>query len=58
MQQYYYVPRDMLQAVNTLVLVDELGVTDLSQVCCVMHAYNIRHRRWQVTIALSNVQVP
>ena len=42
MQQYYYVPRDMLQATNTLVIVEELGVSDLSQ----------------VTVALSSVQVP
>ena len=59
MQQYYYVPRSLLAASNTLVLIEvgdamrrwdtciiyllqELGVTDLSQ----------------VTVALSSVQVP
>ncbi len=35
-QQYYYVPRDILQADNTLVLIDELGATNLSQVSVVM----------------------
>ena len=41
-QQYYYVPRDMLTATNTLVVCEELGMTDLAQ----------------ITIALSNVQLP
>ncbi len=35
-QQYYYVPRDILQAENTLVLGEELGVSDLSQVSVVL----------------------
>ena len=42
MQQYYYVPRDALQETNTLVIIEELGITDISQ----------------IAIALSNVQVP
>jgi hypothetical protein len=42
MQQYYYVPHGMLQPMNELVFLEELGVSDLSL----------------VTIALSVVQVP
>jgi hypothetical protein len=41
-QQYYYVPRDMLQETNSLVIVEELGISDLTQ----------------ITIALSSVQIP
>lgn len=41
-QQYYYIPLDLLQPSNVLVLIEELGMTDLSL----------------ITLAVSNVQVP
>jgi hypothetical protein len=41
-QQYYYLPRDMLLPANELVLIDELGVVDISQ----------------ITVATVTVQIP
>ncbi len=41
-QQYYYLPRDMLLPTNDLFIIDELGVTDISQ----------------ITIAVVTVQTP
>lgn len=35
-QQYYYIPQDAFLATNTLVLIDELGVTDITQVSIVL----------------------